>query len=328
VRRWRAAALVSGAAAMLGAGVWAVEREVVRRVRRRPDPDAGVDFQLVDHERITVPTHDGGDLAVYTRGRGPAVVLSHGWTLAARVWAKQFADLPERGYRVIAYDQRGHGASSAGTDGYTDAALGADIRSVLEGLDLRDAVLVGHSMGGLAVESFAASFPEVAEQRVRGLVLLSTLARSMLGDPVRAIAEQVVERAPDLGWMMARPDLGFLVARAGFGREPLPSHVEFTRRLTSECALTARRDAGRMLIGVDLTESLSGVTMPVLIVVGSADLLTPPRGARLLHELLPGSRLEVLDGGGHMLMLERSKELEDLIVEFAGDVGAAANGAA
>lgn len=330
LNRWGVAALASAGFAAAGAGIWALERNVVKRLRRGEDPDQGADFAIHEDERLVARTPDGAELAVYARGHhdAPTIVFVHGWTLAARVWTKQFADLPDRGFRVVAYDQRGHGASTSGHEGFSDETLGLDLATVLESLDLRDVVVVGHSMGGLAVQAFCSWHPEVAAERVRGVVLLSTLARTMIGDPFGGLIEQVAARVPDMTWVMARPDLGFLLSRAGFGRDALPSHIEFTRRLTTECATTTRRDAGRMLLDIDLTERLADIDLPALVVVGSADLLTPVKGAELIHEGLPKSRLEIVEGAGHMIMLERPREFEEMIAEFAAEVGVGRPGAA
>jgi len=321
--RWRRTlALAGGITAVAGSAIWGIEREVVRRARRRPDPDAGSDFELAYDAHRMIATRDGGKLAVYSRGSGATIVFSHGATLAAQVWVKQFADLPRRGFRVVAYDQRGHGSSDVGDDGHSPRALAADVRSVLETLDLHDAVLVGHSMGGLAVGAFAAWHRAVAMERVRGIVMVGALARTMLGDTGRAVVEQIAEHAPDYGALFTRPDLGFVVTRLGFGRSPQPSHVEFVRRLMVSCSADTRHAVGPMLLDADLSDELPTIEIPVLVVGGTADLLTPPAGARHLAGLIPGARLEILDGAGHLPMLERADELDDLIAAFATEVGA------
>ena len=89
-----------------------------------------------------------------------------------------------------------------------------------------------------------------------------------------------------------------------------------------DCPPETRLEAPRALIGLDLTEELPNIRVPTLVVVGTADILTPPAQARLIARRIPGARLEVFPGGGHMLMLERAGELERLIVDFAHEVGA------
>jgi pimeloyl-ACP methyl ester carboxylesterase len=196
---------------------------------------------------------------------------------------------------------------------------------VLEGLDLHDAVLVGHSLGGVAVQSFVVRYPEIAAARVAGIVLLSTLAKTPFGSRstrTKARLERLTKRAPDMRWLWEHHNLGFLAARAGFGRDPHPSHVELVRRMMAECSSDTRLEAPRVLVGLDFTADLPRVRVPTLVVGGTADVLTPPYESRRLARLIPGARLELVEGGGHMLMLERTEALNALIGEFARTVRA------
>ena len=135
-------------------------------------------------------------------------MLSHGVTLSVRTWVKQMESLPAAGFRTIAFDHRGHGDSSIGTDGHTLDTLADDMRCVVEGLDLRDAVLVGHSMGGVAAQLFCLRHPDVAAERMAGIVLLSTLSRtSISGNPVlRRTLEQLASADPGRGRRAAAPE--------------------------------------------------------------------------------------------------------------------------
>src|SRR5205085_4892042 len=135
---------------------------------------------------VRVPTPDGGEISATVAGAehgdGRTFVLVHGWTNDRRIWAPVGRLLVERGHRVVLYDQRGHGSSRAGRDGLTIEALGDDMAAVLEYLDARDAVVAGHSMGGMAAQAFAIAHPEVLADRVAAVALVST-ACSDLGVP-------------------------------------------------------------------------------------------------------------------------------------------------
>lgn len=109
------------------------------------------------------------------RGTGRPLVLLHGITLRADVWAPQFHQLADR-YRVIAVDLRGHGTSKAGTAGYGIGRLADDLAALLIGLDLHHAVVVGRSMGGMTVMQFCGAHPDVLAERVDGLVFVATRA--------------------------------------------------------------------------------------------------------------------------------------------------------
>lgn len=311
------------AAATSGAA-YGAERVVVARARRRDDPDAGRSF-LPEPDAVRVlDSHDGGTISVLRKGSGPPLVLCHGVTLAVRTWAKQFDSLPAEGFEVIAIDSRGHGDSRCGTSGHSVENLALDLRTALDALDVRDAVLVGHSMGGIAVQSFAAQHAEVARERVRGLVLMSTLARTLFSGAHRlqALAERFSGGAPDVGGLMAHENLGFLLARIGFGRAPAPSHVELVRQMITACDPETTRLATRSLLGLDLVPDIGRIDLPTLVLSGTADVITPPAESRRIAATIPGARLETFEGAGHMLMLERADDVDRMIVEFAHAVGA------
>src|SRR5215207_261757 len=146
--------LVAGATAVAIGLVYATERALVARLRHRDDPDAGESLVPEFDEARILDSHDGGTIYTISRGDGPVVVFCHGVTLSSRVWAKQFASFPAAGVRAVAFDSRGHGESRVGDTGHSLDNLADDLRVVLETLDLRDVILVGHSMGGMAVQAF------------------------------------------------------------------------------------------------------------------------------------------------------------------------------
>ena len=308
---------------------YGAQRLVATLMRRAPDGDAHralVAPTYIDHR---IDTHDQGTLYVVEHGNelDPPIVLLHGVTLSVPVWFHQLEELPKEGFRAIAFDHRGHGGSVLGEEGHSLENLGRDVATLLEHLDLRGAVLVGHSMGGVAVQSFVARFPEMAAERVAGIVLLSTLAHTPFGSHstrAKARLEKISKRTPNTQWLWDAPNLGFLIARVGFGKNPDPSHVELVRKMMSECPAETRRDAPRVLVGLDLIADLPNVRIPTLVVGGTADVLTPPFEARRIAGLIPGARLELMRDGGHMLMLERTDDLDRLIVDFAREVRAKA----
>ena len=152
---------------------YGVQRLAATRMRRAPDGDARRALEAPGYVDHRLETHDRGTIYVVERGDelDPPIVLSHGVTLSVRTWFHQLEELPKEGFRAIAFDHRGHGRSVLGQEGHSLENLGRDLKTVLEGLDLHGAVLVGHSMGGVAVQSFVTRFPEVAAERVAGIVL-------------------------------------------------------------------------------------------------------------------------------------------------------------
>jgi pimeloyl-ACP methyl ester carboxylesterase len=325
-RALRGAGVVAGATAGLAGVAYAIERAVVAGVRRRPDPDAGKPLVPPFDEARRYPSHDGGSIYTISRGKGAPILFSHGVTLSTRVWVKQFENLPEQRFRCIGFDHRGHGDSKVGDTGHSIVNLAEDVRTVLERMDLHDAILVGHSMGGIALQAFAVHHPDVAAERVRGMVLMSTLVKTYLSGSswLRKMFERLTGGGPSAGELMTQQNLGFFLARVGFGRDPQASHVELVREMIAACPKAASQEAVTALVGLDMTEDLPKIRVPTLVLSGSADVIAPPAQARRIAELIPDARLEVFKGAGHMLMLERTDEVDALIAEFARDLGAGA----
>jgi len=311
--------VVAGIAAGVVGAVYAGERAAVARIRHRDDPD--VDDPLVPEydDAYVIASHDGGVLHTISRGDGPPVLFAHGVTLSSRVFAKQFDSFPAAGFRAVAFDARGHGDSQAGESGHSIENLGEDIRSVVEFLDLRDVILVGHSMGGMGVQSFLVHHPDLAAERVKGVVLQSTATRMPMSSArrTRQLVERVSGITPDAGMFMRQKNLGLLLARIGFGDEPFASHVEATRQMLGACSKETIRDATKALLQLDFTEQLPSFTVPTLIVVGTRDAITPPSDSQLMAELIPDAELVEIAGAGHMLMYERTEEIDELILDFA-----------
>jgi len=231
--------------------------DLARPVIDRSTEDAEWRSLVEQFSKPSAPGHDGGEVYVVEAGSGPPIVLSHGVTLSVRTWARQLDDLSAAGFRVIAFDHRGHGESTVGTSGHGVEQLAHDMRTVLEGLDLHDAVLVGHSMGGIAAQSFCIRHPDIARARVAGIVLLSSLARSPLGASPRVsrMLTQVMNRLPDGTAALEARDLGLIISRVGFGRNPNPAHVEAARQMMLATGSATRRDA--MLPGATRTSTRS-----------------------------------------------------------------------
>ena len=195
---------------------------------------------------------------------------------------------------------------------------------MLEALDLPDAVVVGHSMGGMAVQELAIRHPELMRNRVarhRAALHRFSHASHDVARRVRALAEQLSGHF-SLGSVMSHPDLGLAFARVGFGREPLASHVELAREMLAACDADTSREAVNAVFSLDLVDELDQIAVPTLVVGGTHDVITPPAESRLIAERVPGARLVMYERAGHMLMLERAEELDALILDFAREVGA------
>lgn len=308
---------------LAAAGLVAAGVVVARAARRRAEQTtSGAERQdatpwaleLPQAESLVVPTADGVDLAVTVAGPadGPAVVLSHCWTGSRAVWAGVAHRLAAGGHRVVLYDQRGHGRSSTPDAEPTIGHLADDLRAVLEATDVTDAVLVGHSMGGMSIQSYALEHPDHFAERARGVVLVATAAR-VLGR--RAVPPAVVQRVLGDGrqeWTR-RGTVGRAMVRGSLGQGALPEHVELTRAGFADTSGTARAGFLVAMASMDLRPALPTMAVPATVLVGTRDTLTPLPLGRQLADELPDAELVVLPGAGHMLPLEAPDRIVDAV---------------
>lgn len=270
----------------------------------------------------------------------PPVVLAHGITCAIRVWAYQIADLA-RDHRVIAYDHRGHGRSGVPPrrGNYSLDFLAADLDAVLAATVAPEerAVVAGHSMGGIAITSWAERFPERVAQRAAGVALINTTTGDLLRDikflpvPHRLSATRVRAAGTMIKTFGAAPLLAAaqrpahrFVAELAVGRAADPAVAAFVYELFSGTPAAGRGGWARVLV-----ESmgprhigLENLTVPTLVIGSEKDRLLPITSARRIAETVPNlvKLLEV--SGGHCAILERPEEvngaLRDLVESVAG----------
>jgi pimeloyl-ACP methyl ester carboxylesterase len=215
----------------------------------------------------------------------------------------------EGGHRVVLYDQRGHGGSTLGSGPMSIDRLGDDLLAVLDHVGGTDLVLAGHSMGGMTVQALAVNHPDVVRDRVRGIALVSTAAQAVPRPLPAGIVNRVLgDRSSRI---FAKRSVG--LSRGAVGVQAFESHVRATGDAFAATSGAAR--AG-FLVGIsrmDYRGGLASIAVPVRVLVGTHDRLTPVARARVLAERIPGARLDVLPGLGHMLPLEAPDQLAEAI---------------
>lgn len=305
-----------------------------RRVRDRVDPR--IDDHLYDLPDVVVhsdvPTHDGGSVHLVEVGEGRPLVLLHGVTLAAEVWAPIMHLVADR-FRVIALDVRGHGQSVVGDDGVGRVAAAHDLATVLETLDLRDAIVMGHSMGGMILGRFCGDFPEVLRERVAGLAFMDTAVSHLFPPGVDTVMNRIgktlLEReAAGAVPPPVHPDVELLGTRVAFGRAPSGKAVQITTRLGHDLSDDYRAKLWIDLYDTDNRDGLAKVTQPATVIVGSLDALTPVWAARRILANLHDGELLVLPGAGHQCMQERPHEVVEALVALERRIDARGGGVA
>jgi len=341
-QRWLRAlevgAAVTGAAAAATVAGLAAQRTVTRARARRGEQ---LGFGTVHSEPSTVLTDDGVRLHVEVdeaETAGPTLVFVHGYVLSLDCW--HFQRLALRGrHRMVFFDQRSHGRSerSDGADA-TVEQLARDLAQVIaQTVPSGPVVLVGHSMGGMALMSFAGQLPGLVAERVAGVAFLASSAGGagrLLPGPVGRALDAFqplvlgsLARVPVLV-DASRRGTGFaLTGRLAFGGPVPDSYVVFVDEMISA---TASQVIWDFLPSVRLHHGYQAlaayVDVPALVVAGDSDAVLPLRHSQRLAAELPLARLCVLEGAGHMLVLERPDEVTEAIEELVTRAGSATRG--
>lgn len=340
-RTLRAVAWGAGTAAALVAAGVAAERLAVRRIRGRHDPEADEPLGTLPPEDLgRVRSFDGTELRARAAGPAdaPALVFVHGTTLDLTTWYYQWRSFSDR-YRCVLYDQRAHGGSPRPPDGdYTLTAMGRDLRAVLDAaVPEGPAVLVGHSLGGMAILAFADRYPEEMGGRVAGVVLADTAASDVLREALGALGTTVgrglrrlgtryrtrIDTAERLQRAVRRfgVDLSYLVARAtNFGPDASPSHIDHVTRISMAAPAEVWVHTLQEVLEMDLRHVLGNVTVPTLVVVGDRDLVTPKTSALALRSALPDARAVVITRAGHLSMMEQHERFNEVLDGFLAEV--------
>ncbi len=339
--------IVGLAAAGVAAGI-AVERRLLRRQRTvKHDPHLDEPFgELPADEYRTVTTAEGVPLHVEITGSHRSritVVFVHGFCLDLGTFHFQRKVLSRvDGVRTVSYDQPGHGRSGRLEKGeYTLEMLASALRKVIEECTSRDSrvVLVGHSMGGMAIMALADLAPELFAKggRVAGVSLISTSAGGVTfglpdlvvrfrgpllplisgaGTATATVIDRARAASKDLAWLLTRK-YGFGTASAS------PALVSYVERMNAATLSESVARYLRALYAHDRNPGLGALKhVPVQIVCGDCDRVTPVEHSRVLAGALPHAELVVIADAGHVALLENADEVNAILLPFVRTVAA------
>lgn len=235
----------------------------------------------------------------------PVVVLSNSLGTSYEMWAPQYPALSTR-FRVLRYDQRGHGGSAATPGPYDFSQLGGDVLDLMDRLEIERASLCGVSMGGMTGIWLAAN----ASERIDRLVLCCTSAylppRDMWLE--RAATARAEGMAP-----LVEPAIGrWFTPEFAESGSPV---VRRTRAILAATQPEGYASCSEAIGGMDLRDALPSITAPALVISASDDPATPPDHGRLIADAIPGARFELIEGARHLASLERPEPVTKLILE-------------
>jgi len=248
------------------------------------------------------------DLHYVERGAGPALLLIPGIPAIASDWAP-LAERLSGSRRVIAYDNRGSGASTVTPAPYTCAQLAGDAVALLDELGIERADLFGMSLGGMIAQELALGWPD----RVNRLVLGCThCGLEHAARPEREAGRAFAMETDD--WAQRMEALAPFAFAAGVDRELLRRFVE--KKAADVQDPEGYRGQIAAALAHDTYDRLPQIACPTLIVTGDGDRVIPGASSDVLHERIPGSRLEVVADAGHLFFLEQPEESLRLLEAF------------
>jgi non-heme chloroperoxidase len=259
------------------------------------------------------------ELYYYEQGQGKPVVLIHGWPLSHRMWESQITALAEAGYRVIAYDRRGFGQSGRPTGGYDYDTFAADLNELIQQLDLREVALAGFSMGGGEVARYIGTH---GTERVSKAMLLGAVPPFLLktGDNPKGVDKSVFDgmlegvRKDRIAFLQDFfPNFYNLDKDAEQGQDLLA----FSKWQAWAASPMATEQCIVAFGTTDFRADLKKFDVPTLVAHGDADQIVPLEvSGKRSHEMIPGSRLEVVKGAPHGFAATHAQQLNTLMLDF------------
>jgi len=268
----------------------------------------------------TITTRDGVTLYYKDWGKGQPVVFSHGWPLNSDTWDEQLFFMAANGYRAIAHDRRGHGRSSQPWDGNDMDHYADDLAEVIEALDLKDVMLVGHSTGGGEVTRYIGRH---GTSRVSKAVLVDAIPPLMLktpanpgGLPLEVFDEFRRRMVEDRSQFYKDTSIPFYGANRE-GSKVSQGILDQWWWLSMQAGFVGAYDCIKVFSETDLTEDLKKFDIPTLIIHGDDDQIVPiADSAMLSSKLVKGAILKVYPGAPHGLTATHSEQFNADLLAF------------
>lgn len=255
-----------------------------------------------------------------TGGPGRPVVLIHGWPLSGEAWSAQVPALVAAGHRVVTYDRRGFGRSDKPLTGYAYDSLAADLHSIVEGLDLKDATIVGFSMGGGEVARYLA---EYGSGRIRSVVFASAVTPYLLHTPDNPDGPLHASEAAKMAAALTADRDAFFddFTRDFFSVDGELKVTEVQRQdalaLCKQASKVAALQCQAAFGATDFRDDLKRVDVPTLVLHGDGDETVPLEGSGLrTHAAIPGSELHVIAGAPHGCNVSHAEEWNAALIDF------------
>jgi len=273
----------------------------------------------------TLTTNDG--VSIFYKDWGPKaaqpIVFHHGWPLSADDWDSQMLYFLDKGYRVIAHDRRGHGRSSQVSDGHDMDHYAADAASVIEHLDLRNTIHIGHSTGGGEATHYVARHGQ-PQGRVAKLVIIGAVPPLMLKTPANPLGLPIEVFDGLRKALVANRAQFYLDFPSGpfysfnrSGAKPIPGVIQNWWRQAMMGGAKAHSDGIKAFSETDFTEDLKVINVPTLVMHGDDDQIVPiVASAPLSAKLLKNGTLKVYKGFPHGMCTTHADTVNPALLAF------------
>jgi 3-oxoadipate enol-lactonase len=252
---------------------------------------------------------DNTEIAFDDIGSGLPVVFVHGFPLNRTMWEPQVGALVAE-CRCITVDCRGFGESPP-KEPYSMDRYADDVIGVLDTLKIDRAVVVGLSMGGY----IAFAMWRRHRERFRALVLADTRATADNAEGAQRRRDLIAIAHAQGSTAVANLQIAGLMGKTS--REKRPDIYDAIHRMIAQAPVDGIAGASEaMLARPDSTPTLATIDVPTLVIVGDEDVVTPPKDAKAMHAAIPGSRIEILAGAGHLTNVERPAAFTAVVSEF------------
>jgi pimeloyl-ACP methyl ester carboxylesterase len=249
-------------------------------------------------------------------------VLIHGWPMSGEAWSLQVPALSDAGYRVITYDRRGFGRSDKPISGYTYDTLSEDLHGVMTALDLRDATVVGFSMGGGEVARY---FSQFGPDRLRSAVFAAAVTPYLLQTADNPDGPLTKSAAAEMAAKLTKNEDtfydGFVTdffsanGELKVTEQQRQDAIALCKQASKPAALACMTAFG----ATDFRDDLPKVSVPTLVIHGDADATVPYEGSgKRTHDAVVDSRLHVIAGAPHGLNVSHADEFNQVLLDFLG----------
>ncbi|MBK8138581.1 MAG: alpha/beta hydrolase [Chloroflexi bacterium] len=293
-------------------------RSLAEKVNGLPDTYALPELRAEPQgDEVFITASDGTRIRAVSAGSGPTVVFAHGFMFTLQEWNVVWKMLLAKGYRLIAFDQRGHGKTTIGSDGIGSRQMASDYEAVLAHFDVKDGILVGHSMGGFLTQAFLLNHPEAAKKHLKGAILFAALVGNVTKDAPQNRVQIPLIKYGIIKRVMQSPVYGTMFATSLMGDHPTPALIRTTLDVMLAQNTPPLIPILQAMVAEDFTPRLGEISLPVVVICGSNDKTTPKWHSEVLGKSIPNARNVWVEGKGHVLNWEAPEVLVDAVVSLS-----------